>query len=58
MNLSVFEMGVGPESCVCRKVTYYEAIIKILRDFCLNEGGNFSPMDSLKLGFQVGNSDT
>lgn len=56
VNLS--KMGVGHGFCVCRKVTYYEAIIKILRDFCLNEGGNFSPIDSLKLGFQARNSDT
>lgn len=58
MNLLVFKMWVGSGSCVCRKVTCYEAIIKILRDFCHNKGGNFSPIDSLKFGFQVGNRDT
>ena len=48
VNLSVFKMGVG------RKVTCNETIIKILRDFCLNEGGRSSPTDSLKLWFQGG----
>lgn len=57
VNGGGFKMGVGHGSCVCRKVTYYETIIKTLGDFCLNEGGNFSPVDSLKLGFQAGNSD-
>lgn len=58
MNLLVFKMRVGDGSCICRKVTCYEAIIKILRDFCHNKGGNFSPIDSLKFGFQVRNRDT
>ena len=58
VKFSVFKMGVGSGSRICRKVTWNETIIKILRDFCLNEGSSFSPIDSLKLGFQAGNSDT
>ena len=58
VKFSVFKMGVGRGSRICRKVTWNETIIKIIRDFCLNEGSSFFPIDSLKLGFQAGNSDT
>lgn len=56
-NLLIFKMGVGSGSCSCREVSCKETAIKILRDFCLNEGGHFSPKDSLKLEFQAGNGD-
>ena len=46
VNGSFFKRGLGSGSCVCRNLTCYATIIKILRNFSLHEGGSFSPIDS------------